>query len=773
VVWVALAAVAVLAASWLLGAAVWRIAGLDGSSHIAPITGFATLLVLVLPAVFLPGHAWNGLILAAVLTLAAAAVPGVRRDARAGIADGLPVMAVALLALLLPFIVSGHFGILGMGNNDDWTMHLIVVRWLAHHEIPVGDTVVDVGYPVGPHAIAASLTALGFTAPQALTAVMAAGPVLGARAALSVLGGVRRPVNWALAVVAGLSYLGAAYYAQASHKEVLAAVPILGFALTLPAVARAVAAGGRAEAIRAALPPALLIVGATQIISGGAALWPLGTFGLWAVIELFRRRHVRAEMVALVRRALPAVVAGAVITLILQAPEITRLIDFQSSHFANEPDGGVGNLGGRLPPWKALGVWLNPDFRFATHLPVLTALLLVGAAILIVVAVVHWLRRGPSSLAAALITSWGLWIGLSLFRNPYNAAKGLAMMAPLVGLALITGAVLAWSLRGRLPALRTAVRAGTAAVIVAAGISTFLALRDGIVGPDAHAAELRSIEATAKTGPTAFLEQSDYGGWDLFALRPYRPTLLYKVNVLPTRPEKDWHQGMTIDLDGMTSATLNRFKWIVSPNTSFASFPPPGLRIVRRTPSWILWERTGTVPPRDTLNEGWRPGAVLDCTTPAGRSLSRRTGTATVRTPPVIARRYGWNGYADDAGSTSSRTLDLPPGRWDLSLQYQSRNPMTITAPRMHRRMPANLDRMGSFFNVGTVTGGGPVKVQVKVDELGLIGRLLGSRGQTRALNSPGFHALGELAATPHGERPQRIPLARACGRYVDSYTLG
>ena len=228
-----------------------------------------------------------------------------------------------------------------------------------------------------------------------------------------------------------------------------------------------------------------------------------------------------------------------------------------------------------------------------------------------------------------------------------------------------------------------------------------------------------------------------------------------------------------MDLDGMSSATMNRFKWIVSPNTAFASFPPPGLRIVKRTPSWILWERTGTVPPRKTLHERWRPGAVLDCTTRAGRRLSRRTGTATVRAQPVIAGRYGWNGYADDAGSTSSRTLALPPGRWDLSLQYQSRNPMTITAPGMHRRMPANLDRMGSFFNVGTVTGGGPVKVQVKVDELGLIGRLLGSRGETRALNSPGFHALGELAATPHGERPERIPLARACGRYVDSYTLG
>ena len=54
-------------------------------------------------------------------------------------------------------------------------------------------------------------------------------------------------------------------------------------------------------------------------------------------------------------------------TAILQLPEIPRLIHFQSSHLPTQPDGGVGNLGGRLPPWKALGVWLNPDS--ARHAP--------------------------------------------------------------------------------------------------------------------------------------------------------------------------------------------------------------------------------------------------------------------------------------------------------------------------------------------------------------------------------------------------------------------
>jgi hypothetical protein len=771
VVWVALATLAVVAASSLLGAAVWRLAGLRGPSHVAPVAGLAVLLVVVQPVTLhLPGRAWTGLIVAAVLTLAALAVPAVRADARAGLGDGVPVILIALLGLMLPFIVSGHFGILGMGNNDDWTMHLIVTRWLADRAIPVSETVIDVGYPIGPHSIAAALTRVGLTEPQALTAVMATAPILSARAALAALPGVRRPVNWALALLAGLSYLAAAYYAQASHKEVIAATPILGFALALPAVAAAAAHGSRGAALRAPLPLALMTIAATQVISGGAALWPIGTLVVWGAIELWRHRG--KDAIAMTRRAIPAVVSGAVLALLFQLPEIDRIVRFQSSEFANERDGGVGNLGGRLPPWRALGVWLNPDFRFATHLAPLTVVLIVIAAALIVVALVRWLRRGPSSLAAVLIVSCGLEVGLTLFRNPYNAAKGLAMMAPVLGLALVAGAVVVWTWRRR-GAVRTLARGAVAATLLAAAISTFLALRDGIAGPDAHASELRSLAATAKTGPTAFLDPSDYGGWDLYALRPYRPTLLYKVNVVPTRPEKGWRAGMPLDLDGMTSPTLNRFKWIVAPNTTFASFPPPGLRVVRRTPSWILWERTATVPPRDTLGEGWQPGKVLDCSTPVGHALSRRTGTAVVRTPPVIGDRLGWHGLAADAGTSAWHELKLPPGTWDLSLQYQSRNAITVSAPGLHRHLPADLDRMGSFFSVGPVRGGGTIRVTVTVDELPWIGRLLGSRGHTRALNSPDLRPMGSIAAVRHGDRPQRIPLARACGRYVDSYTLG
>jgi hypothetical protein len=126
----ACATVALLAASVVIGAAVWRLAGLAAPSHVAPVVGFAVLLVVVQPAVmWLPGREWTGLALAVVLVVASLASRAVRADVRAGLGEGIPVMLGALVVLFLPFLVSGHFGILGMGNNDDLAQHLPVVRW--------------------------------------------------------------------------------------------------------------------------------------------------------------------------------------------------------------------------------------------------------------------------------------------------------------------------------------------------------------------------------------------------------------------------------------------------------------------------------------------------------------------------------------------------------------------------------------------------------------------------------------------------------------------
>jgi hypothetical protein len=789
-----LATLAILAASTVAGAAVWRIAGLPAAPHLGPAVGFAALLVVAEPVVALPGHARTALAVLLALVVGALLDRRVREAVRAGLGDGVPVALGALALLMLPFLVSGHFGILAMGNNDDWVMHLSAVRWLASREIPVTETVVAVGYPVGPQALAAAVTAAGVSVVPAMTAVTAIGPILAARAALAALPPLRRPLRWGLALLAGVPYLVASYYAQVAHKEVLVAALAFAFVLALPAVARGAARGHAAGAARAALPGAVLIAGAVQVMSWPGALWPLATLAAWALLwrtRGARRRRRGSELrdpraVApgpreapararrrAVRRLVPGLLAGGATVVLLLAPDLSRIAAFQGSSFAHEPAHGLGNLEGSIPPWEALGVWLAPDFRFGTHAGLIAWPLLAGAAALVITAVVRWLREGPRVLAAALAGGWGVWVVLTIVKNPYNAAKGLAILTPLMGLALVTGALIAWSaLGGRARVLR---RAAVVAVLLGAGASSFLALRDGVVGVDAHASELRALAAVAQRGGgrTAFLDDSDFGTWDLFALRPARPLLLYPIHLVALRPEKAWRPGRPLDLDALSSDTLNRFRWVIAPNTRFASAAPPGLWLAHRTPSWLLWERVARVAPRGTLAEGVQPGAALDCSTPAGRALSRRPGTATVRARPVVAGSAGWSGDARAAGSQATRTLALPPGRWDLSLQYVSRNPVIVLAPGLRVRLPANLDRMGSLFSAGTLTSRGrPVAIRVRIDPLGRFGRLLGAAGRTRALNSPGHRALGMLAATRHGDRPHTVPLAGACGRYVDSYAL-
>jgi hypothetical protein len=797
---VVLCTLALVAVCAVIGSAVWRLAGLAPAPHLAPVLGLATLLVIVLPAVRLPGWAATGLVVILLATLVSLADRRALRGLRSGLADGVPVTLLALLALCLPFIVSGGFGILGMGDNDDWAMHMNGVSWLAHHQVPADDTIVGWGYPLGTHGLAAALSATGMSIPHAMTVEMATAPIVAVWAALGLLRTVPRPARWGLALLAGLFYLYASYYAEAAHKEVIAAPLVLGFALSLPAVVRA--AGDRRAAARAAVVPAVLAAGAVQVLSWPGALWPIMTVGVWGALTFLGPG--RQALLAARPRVTAALAGGGGAFAVMIAPSLRDIVAFQGSSFAHEPDKGKGNLEGPLPPHESLGVWFNGDFRFASHLPGLALVLTVGAGILVLLAVAHWWRRGPRVLAAAFAADWIVWAALTAFKNPYNAAKGLTMLTPMMGLALVAGAVVAWApgawragrrapdreeagepLPEAMPAATYAVLGGVpggaaalrrlaiAAVLVGAGASSFLALRDAIVGPDAHAAELRSLAATAEKDRTALLDPSDYGVWDVFSLRPYRPPLLYMVKRLDTRPEKHWHPGRALDLDSMTAATMNRLRWFITSNTPYASAPPPGVRLVRRTRSFALWERTGTVAPHSILPaEQNGPGAVLDCSTPEGRRISRMGGTARVRSTPVVGEWDGWHGDASNAGSTATRTLDLPPGRWDVSLQYVSRNPIDVTANGARATMPATLDRMSPFFYALTVrSGGGPVRISVHVHELNAIGRLLGSRGHTRALNSHTFQPLGRIAATRHGDRDRTVPLAKACGRYVDAYT--
>jgi hypothetical protein len=427
-------------------------------------------------------------------------------------------------------------------------------------------------------------------------------------------------------------------------------------------------------------------------------------------------------------------------------------------------------------------------------MPALSGALMVLAAVLAGTGVIASLRRGDRVLPAALAAGLVVWGLLSASKNGYNAAKGLVVISPLVALAVVNGAAAAlrrfdaararaqphpdafaqrYALLLPLSAVvsrRTAVTAGTVAVLCVTAASSLWALRDGAVGPDAHHRELRSLADAAPKGPMLVLDSSDFVAWDLYGVDVWRPPLVYQVHTVRTRPAKPHSGGQPFDLDSVTTETLNRFASVLTHRNAAGSVPPPGLRVLRRTKSFVLWERVGTVPERDTLGEGWQPGRTLDCSKPSHRAISRRRGWAIVRARPVIATAAGWHGEAREAGSTAWRTVSLPPGRWDLSLQYVSRNPIDVIVGGRTTTLPANLDRLGPLFSAG-IAGGGRVDVRIRVHRLHGIGPLLGATARTRAMDSYHHQPLGALVATRR-EAPERVPLSQACDRYVDSYVL-
>jgi len=226
------------------------------------------------------------------------------------------------------------------------------------------------------------------------------------------------------------------------------------------------------------------------------------------------------------------------------------------------------------------------------------------------------------------------------------------------------------------------------------------------------------------------------------------------------------------DFDSVTPRTLARFPFVITTRAAYASGPPPSFQPIRETQDFVLWKRVGRVGPRRTLAEGADPGAILACAAHAGRRVVRTGGAGTVfARAPVVGGRWSPSPTAE-GGAPVTQALSLPRGRWQISIQYDATRPLAVAAPGLDATLPANLDYRGSvpYYPVGElrVRRGGSVRFAVSVERPPLVGRLLGTKSQAH---------LGAIAASPAGaggpipgEAERRVPLDRACGRYVDWY---
>ncbi|MEA2272037.1 MAG: hypothetical protein QOI98_745 [Solirubrobacteraceae bacterium] len=755
-----------LAASILLGEAVCRFAKLRPWSWLSGAVGISVLLALGAAGASVPGRATTMFVVIAILTLAAAGWIGwtERRHlpllARGAIEPALLAGSV-LAATLIPFLANGRVGLLGPSFNHDARLHLWAAEYLlAGQSVP--QDVLGGGYPLGPHGLVAALAAgFGTGVEPGFVALLMVIPVLTAFVARGVLTDVPRPWAALVALLTALTYLLASYYAQAAFKETLQALFVLAFAV----VVRDLVAERRFDP-RAAPLPALLAAGSLLTYSYPGLAWIAGTLvlaGVWLAI-VHRGALRRGQARRTIRRSLPALgVLAAVLTVAL-APQAGRIADF-FSQLSLSPSGSgvitaanVGNLVHPLSPWEALGIWLREDFRFVpTHLFHAGALSAValGAAIF---GGLWWLRRREVVVLAAAAASAVLYVVLRQSESAYLAAKALAIVSPFPVL-LAARALLARGPRP-IPELRVLRVAVTAVVLCGAAWSSFLALRNGQVNPHVHQSELVSLRPLLAHHDVLFLGYDDYVGWRLFGARVTDPPLQDPV---PFELRKAFADGQALDFDSVTPRTLDRYDFVVTTRTAYASVAPPNFELARRTRSYEVFERLGRSRDTALLDEGEAPGAILDCGhNPRDRRLARVAGRALVRPAPAVVQAPPGMG----AGFEVPAQLALPSaGRWELSMQYASPQVLTVsTNTGKGWRLPPNLDRIGPYWRIGEVTTHSASTLR--------LGLRLERAGPPILTADSQFSPLGKIVAVRVDRPAHWVALRRACGRYVDRYAV-
>ncbi len=809
-------AVLICAASLLVGRALLAFAGRDSWSWLEPAVGFGAILTVTGVLARAPGHGTTATVGLVLLIVAAATMQASSRTRRrraekrpispllgpsAGWGSGLAVAIVVVLALSIPFAVSGRWGLLGEGFNNDLGLHLAWAEWLRSGFGPTPDA----GYPLGPHGLAVATAAVpGIGLGQAFIGEIFAIGVLTALTALAALrdlGPVRRVLA---ATLVALPYLAASYFAQAAFKETAEALFVLAFAVGLHNLDRRRAengsispvfgpsAGSLAGWLRLALPPLALAGGIFFSYSFAGLAWPIAIVALWSLTVPEVRRALAPR--ALLRFLLRPATLAAIAVLAVLAAAVTVVGPFGFAHSFNKVAGS--DTYGPVSPIEALGIWPASNYRLdAVGGAQLTGLAGAIGALALLVGVAWWVRRRDLAVPVALGAGVVLYLVSLPFSGDYSRAKALMIAAPLAMLLAVRPLLaefpasrrrraekrpispLLGPSTGRFGGMRRLGWGALAVVFIGGAVySSFLALRDAPVGPPGHGGELRAFLPILHGKPVLYAGQDRYAAYELLGADTHVPLVEFPDSEVAQNPEKPFDTGdaySPIDFDSFSQGTLDRFRYAITGRAAWNSQAPANFRRIAATPSFVLWERTGPTPPdRHVLLEGTEAGVRADCAAPELRILTSNPGRASLFPAPVVGAKARWDaGGVLGTGASTSQTLNLPAGRWDLSLQYFSPFGLTLSAPGFTAPLKPALDGQrpntislandGQFWPAGRyVSKGGQVKLTISTAGASLLQELSGYDGKAY---------LGALVAVP--AKPHRIvPFAQACGGWIDWY---
>jgi hypothetical protein len=466
------AVLAVCLASGAIGQAALALCGVRQWSWLAPAVGLGLLCAICWATVRIGDNGLVPALLVPLLTIAAAVYLWGRIEGGGdALRIGVPVGAGALVAASLPFAVEGHFGILGTGFNPDMSQHLLATDRLAEGH---GSQLLNQGYPLGPHSVVVALNrGLGIGLVQGFTGLTIAAAIIAALTALAAFESGSRWRTVATALVVGLAYLVASYYAQGAFKEVIQALLVLAFVLALRESTRT----WRDLPLRF-VPVALLAIGSVYVYSFPGLIWLAAILLIWLAIE--RTLPLRPLLLA------------AIVFLVGALPELGRMIDFHNFETFDPNGPGLGNLFGQISPFTALGIWPSGDFRIAAGDGAVPAFIYyLGAAfatVLLLLGINRAWRGRERAILAGLLSVAVLYLVARLGGTPYTAAKALEIAAPLCALAIL-------------------IRSSVALVpyLLAAGLCSLVALANAPVGPTSYSPALSSLRPLLATGSTLVL----------------------------------------------------------------------------------------------------------------------------------------------------------------------------------------------------------------------------------------------------------------------------
>jgi Ca2+/Na+ antiporter len=791
----------ICAASLLVGRATMSVAGRRSWSWLEPAVGLAAVLTVTGVLARAPGHGTSATLGLVALLIAAAAIAWrAPYEAKGALREGWPVAVVVLLALSIPFAISGRWGLLGVGFNNDLGLHLAWAEWLRSGFGPTPEA----GYPLGPHGLAVAVAAVpGIGLGKAFTGeIVAIGVLTGLTAlgALRELAAGRRVLATSLVA---LCYLAASYYAQAAFKETAEALFVLAFAIYLTTISKKQTKGPGSPGSRSPSPdtqqrapravsgvgdllPGLTLAGGIFFSYSFAGLaWPIAILGLWSLTLPEVRRMLRPG--AVLRFLLRPLTLLTLLLLGGLAVVVTVVGPFGFASTFNKVAGS--NTYGPVSPLETLGVWPAGNYRLdaagGARLPGLAGAI---GALALLAGVAWWVRRRELTIPVALGACAVLYLASLPFSGDYSQAKALMIAAPLAMLVAIRPLMSEFPFfhqaRGRPLATyggrRSTTRLAWAVLAVAfvggAVYSSFLALRDAPVGPPGHGAELQAFLPVVQGKSVLYAGQDRYAAYELQGADTHVPLVEFPDPEVEANPEKPFDTGdaySPIDFDSFSRGTLDRFPFVITGRAAWNSQAPRNFRRVMATPSYVLWKRTGPTPEdRHVLLEGTEAAAHASCAAPEVRILLANPGRASLFPDAVTGPKAAWREESVlGAGESASQTLSLPRGSWNLSLQYFSPFDLILSAPGFSEPLAAALDGQrpntislgnnGQFWPAGRFeSDGGQVRFEISAADAGTLQDLSGYDGKAY---------VGGLVAVPAG--PHRIvPLIAACGGWLDWY---